>query len=203
MIDMDSLFLDVERYCAQRRISESYLGLLAANDGHLIRRLRDRRDISLKMYRKLRLFLEGSEAKDVPLSDRPRRQIKSASGLSETARHHPPEDSLKIFLHLIVGALCARIGAGAEEVLAAPRQHDVTTASGEKVSAARIRARAVYLLHTSLSIPQARLADLLKVSKQAISKSLPLVEDEMDDPTMAEIMASLDRLLRPIEEPQS
>lgn len=196
MFDLDDFLKDIEGFCARRGIAESYFGLLAEGSGAFMSRLRARRNISLHTYKKIMAFMREHEDPTKKLSRPQPKQKKSYVVIPDVSPRITPDDNLRIVLRLIVGALCQRLGVSAEAALSRPRHSELTTASGEIVTVARIRARAAWLLHTSLSIPQVRVAALLDVSKQAVSKSLPLVEDEIDDPNLAEIMASLDHLLR-------
>lgn len=58
MSTVETLLRDVERFIEQHGLSPSVFGLLAVNDGHLVRDLRDGVDIRSSRIDRVRKFME-------------------------------------------------------------------------------------------------------------------------------------------------
>jgi hypothetical protein len=71
----DELLRDVERFIEQHGISPSVFGLLAVNDGHLVRDLRDGVDIRSSRIDRVRKFMAEYRA------PRPKRRAEARAAL--------------------------------------------------------------------------------------------------------------------------
>lgn len=194
MSDTNSLISEVQAFCARHGIAESTFGQYATEDTRLVARLKSGR-VTLRTVNKIRRHLEEDGAHLFKTLRRPRQKY----GLRidrPLQRKELDDDQIALAIRLITGALCPKFDIDTTDLLRAPGQQ-IFTVRGRQITAGRLRARIAYLANTSLGVSQSRIAALMGVTKQAISKSLPLVEDEMDDPEIARVMDSMDRLLRP------
>lgn len=58
------LLREVESFVARRGVSESYLGLLAVNDGKFVQRLRAGKNMTLATIDKVRTYMDLSSRQD-------------------------------------------------------------------------------------------------------------------------------------------
>ena len=58
---MNSLLADIEQYMARRGISDHRFGILAANNGRLVERLREGGEVLPRTEKKIRSFLAEQE----------------------------------------------------------------------------------------------------------------------------------------------
>ena len=96
-----------------------------------------------------------------------------------------PDITAAAYRGLLV-AFAAECGVPADRLLAADPRH-------ERGAIARARMRAVYLMVTELGFTMTAVAELVGVTKQAVSKSMRDIEDERDDPAIDALIARVAR----------
>lgn len=112
-----------------------------------------------------------------------------------TPKARRDDGSLILSLYRAYAALIAReIGADASSVLASDPSLRATS-SPEWQAAARIRALAVYCVSIELSVPAARVAVAIGVTRQAASLMLRRVEDFRDDPEIDALVERVGKLV--------
>lgn len=83
MVRSDSLLAAIEAFCARHGMSATAFGLKAAKDGHLVRRLKDAKSMTLKRIDRVEKFMADYEnANASPSSDPSELQPKPTRGVA-------------------------------------------------------------------------------------------------------------------------
>ncbi len=197
MDEIKGLLTEIRWFCQIRKITEKTFGTYVKNDSRLVQKLKDGR-ITVENVNTIKKYLKDHSANTFQYTNNKRNKNRNTSENPDEDRYSADWSEEQVGVRLVITALCGHLGVSAELVLTPHLQKEIILASGDVTTAARIRARAAYLLHTSMGIPQTEVARLFGVTKQAISKSLRPVESEMDDPQISTAMRSMDQMLRQI-----